>query len=172
MKYTKHILVAIAILLFSFLFSFYARTYNNGSNSIALILAICLFTFFIFNLVIRKIAWFKPYFTSKYNFLATKFRTKIEFDIPKELMFKKVIEVIENSKFKIQLVNEDKFEIFAISPVSFKSWGENIYIDFQEDDGKTVMNFCSATISQIYSWGKNEQNYDQLVQSIEESLII
>ena len=56
--------------------------------------------------------------------------------------------------------------------MSFKSWGENIYIDFQEDDGKTIMNFCSATISQIYSWGKNEQNYDQLVQNIEESLII
>ena len=172
MKYTKHVLVALAILLLSFLFSFFARSYNYGNNSIALILAICLFSFFIFNLIIRKIAWFKPYFTSKYNFFSTKFRTNIEFDIPKDLMFNKVIEVIENSKFKIQLVNQDKFEIFATSPMSFKSWGENIYIDFREDDGKTIMNFCSATISQIYSWGKNEQNYDQLIQNIEESLII
>jgi hypothetical protein len=172
MKYTKHILVAFSILLFSFLFSYLVRSYNNGINSFGLILAICLFSFFIFNLIVRKIAWFKPYFTSKYNFFSTKYRTKIEFDIPKDLMFKKVIEVIENSKFKIQLVNEDMFEVFAISPMSFKSWGENIYIDFQEDDGKTIMNFCSATISQIYSWGKNEQNYDQLVQNIEESLII
>ena len=111
MKYIKHVLVVLAILVFSFLFSFFARSYNNGINSIGLILAICLFSFFIFNLIVRKIAWFKPYFTSKYNFFSTKYRTKIEFDIPKDLMFKKVIEVLENSKFKIQSVNEDKFEV-------------------------------------------------------------
>lgn len=172
MNYFKHVLIFLCIILGSYVLSHVVTTYNNGDNSIGFAFILLIVSFFVFNILVRKIAWFKPYFTSKYNFLSTKFRTKIEFDISEELMFEKVIEVMESSRFTLKQINKDTFEIFAISPMSFRSWGENIYIDFKEEEGKTVLNFCSATIFQLYSWGKNKENYNKLIQHIEESLTI
>jgi len=154
------------------LYASFARWYNGGYNSAGWILVVFFISFIVFNFVVRKIVWFKPYFTSKYNFFSTKFRTQNEYDIPKDLMFKKVIEVLDSSKFKIHWSDTDKFEIFAMSGPSFWSWGENIYIDFKEEDGKTLMNFCSVAVFQLYTWGKNEDNYEDLINNIEESLII
>jgi hypothetical protein len=128
--------------------------------------------FFIINLLIRKSLSFKDYFTSKYNLFTTKVWHRKSYDIPKELMFEKVIEVINNSKFKLIEANDDKLGILAISAITFKSWGENLYIGFETKNNETVMNFCSTTIFQIYSWGKNENNYETLLHDIDNSLIV
>ena len=56
--------------------------------------------------------------------------------------------------------------------MSFKSWGENIYIDIEErEPGKTKINIISTAL-QVYTWGKNEQNFDKMVLEIEDSLIV
>ncbi len=169
MKNFKHLLVILVLVSIPF---FYAKLPVEPNNLIWKIIPIVLISLFLFNLLVRKVTWFKPYFTSKFNLFTTKFRMQKEFDIPKELMFQKLIEVIKNSNFKIVNVNEVNNEIFATSPFSLMSWGENLYIDFQEEKENTVMYFCSVTLFQIYSWGKNEQNYNKLVNDIEESLII
>jgi hypothetical protein len=127
---------------------------------------------FIFSSIVRKKTSFKNFFTSKYNLLTTKFRKTQEFDFPKDLLFEKFVEVLESTGFKITETNKETGDLFAISSVSFSSWGENIYITLEEQNDHTTMNFCSTTFFQIYSWGKNERNYERMFNQFEESLII
>ena len=87
-------------------------------------------------------------------------------------MFEKIIEVINHSDFKLVESDKDKFEILAISTITFKSWGENLYISFETKGNETIMKFYSATLFQIYSWGKNEKNCTDLLNEIESSLTI
>ncbi len=168
MKTFKHILVALSIMLFSGLMTFYLKP----NNPIIMGSSFLILGFFIFNLIIRKSLKYKEYFTSPYNLFTTKVRYQKSYDIPKDLMFEKIIEVINNSNFKLVDTNKEKFEILAISTTIFKSWGENLYLSFETNENKTIMKFCSATLFQIYSWGKNEKNYNDLLNEVESSLII
>lgn len=168
MKTLKHISVAFLIMAFSGLSTYYLKP----NNPIMMTFLFLIVGFFIFNLIIRKSLSFKSYFTSQYNLFTTKVRSEKSYDIPKELMFKKIIEVINHSDFKLVETDEDKFEILAISTITFKSWGENLYINFETKGNETIMKFCSSTLFQIYSWGKNEKNYDDLLNEIESSLIV
>lgn len=127
---------------------------------------------FVFNFMIRNNANFQSYFTSRYNFLTSKYKASISSDLPKELMFQKMIEVVENSKLKLVSVDESTSKIFATKGLSWQSWGENIYIDFEEKKNETKMNFTSTTVVGIVSWGRNEKNYSGLLSNYEESLTI
>ena len=168
MKTLKHISVAFLIILISGLSPYYLKP----NNPIMMTFLFLIVGFFIFNLIIRKSLSFKSYFTSRYNLFTTKVRSVKSYDIPKELMFEKIIEVINHSDFKLVETDENKFEILAISKITFKSWGENLYINFETKGNETIMKFCSSTLFQMYSWGKNEKNYDDLLNEIESSLIV
>lgn len=87
-------------------------------------------------------------------------------------MFEKVIEVIQSSKFKLVETDQEKFEILATSPMTIWTWGENIYISFESIGKETQLKFCSTSFFGMYSWGKNEKNYDDFFNQIESSLII
>ncbi len=164
----KHIFVAVLIMLISGLMTYYLQP----NNPFMIVLLFLFIGFFIFNLIIRKSLSFKNYFTSPYNLFTTKVRYQKSYEIPKDLMFEKIIEVINNSDFKLVETNKEKLEILAISTITFKSWGENLYINFKTNGNITIMKFCSTTLFQMYSWGKNEKNYDDLLNDIESSLII
>jgi len=69
-------------------------------------------------------------------------------------MYEKITEIIDNSKFKLVDTNNEKLEILAISSITFKSWGENLYISLEANGNNTLMKFCSTTLFQIYSWVK------------------
>ncbi len=168
MKTFKHILVAVLIMLISGLMTYYLKP----NNHIMMVLLFLIIGFFIFNLIIRKSLLFKNYFTSPYNLFTTKVRYQKSYDIPKDLMFEKIIEVIDISDFKLVETNKEKLEILAISTITFKSWGENLYISFESNGNETIMKFCSTTLFQMYSWGKNEKNYNNLLNDIESSLIV
>src|SRR6056297_3589749 len=79
---------------------------SEPENPVLLIVPLLILGFFIFNLVIRRSLFFKNYFSSPFNLLTSKVQSEKAFDIPKELMFEKMIEVIDHSKFK--LVEADK----------------------------------------------------------------
>lgn len=168
MKTLIHISEAVLIVLISSLIPYYIRT----NNPIMMTVLFLIVGFFIFNLVIRKSLSFKNYFISPYNLFTAKVHYQKTYGIPRGLMFEKIIEVINNSGFKLVETNKEKLEILAISTITFKSWGENLYISFETNGNETVMKFCSTTLFQIYSWGKNEKNYDELLNDIENSLIV
>ena len=164
--FIKNALVFIAI--FAVVMLIFPLLGQYGLNIWAAITAVI----FLFSIIVRKQLSFKPYFTSKYNLLTSKFRREREFDFPKDLLFDKLVEVLESAELKVVHTNKEKGEIFALSQMTFSSCGENIYITLSEKNDHTVMHFCSATFFQIYSWGKNERNYERLFNEFEESLII
>lgn len=177
MKYITHkpalkdirIWIALAIV---FVLPFLIGNYLDPGNPVLLVTIFLIVGFFIFNLVIRKSLSFKNYFTHRYNLLTSKVRAEKSFDIPKELMFEKVMEVINDSKFTLAEADRERFEILAIAPISWFSWGENVYVSFETSGDETVMKFCSATLFQIYDWGKNEKNFSHLMDEFESSLTV
>jgi hypothetical protein len=177
MKYITHkptirdikIWIAFSVLA---VLPFLISNYLEPNEPILVITIFLILGFFIFNLFIRKSLFYKNYFTNQYNILTSKVHSEKTFDISKELMFEKIIEVINNSEFKLVEADKKKFEILAITTITFKSWGENLYISMETVKGETVMKFCSATLFQVSSWGKNEKNYDDLLNQIESSLTI
>lgn len=168
MKAFKHLLVAGALVVVTVM----AMPLINSESPVLYITALLSFAFFVFNYAVRKSLSYKGYFTSKYNVLTNKVWSEKAYDLPKELMFEKMIEVIEDSSFKLVDSNSDRFEILAISKITFTSWGENIYISFETRGEETIMKFCSSTFLGAYDWGKNEKNYNKLMNDIDLSFTI
>ncbi|MEJ6590301.1 MAG: hypothetical protein QNL43_10925 [Crocinitomicaceae bacterium] len=166
MKTSKHLLALSAMGLILFLNIKYPQ------HHLLLIIAFPLLLGFCFNLAFRKRIYFKPYFMSNWNFLTATHKSSSETNISSGLMFEKMLEVLVGSNYKVQYSDKDKKEIFVTTTMSFKSWGENIYIDIEErEPGKTKINIISTAL-QVYTWGKNEQNFDKMVLEIEDSLIV
>lgn len=161
----------VAVLLIVLVSAAFAKWIVKESVFAFLLTGILIF-FFLFNLLVRYNISFKPYFLSKWNILSSKFSREIEIDVPKELVFEKLLEVITNSSFAIKYKNKDKFEILATSKLSWLSWGENIYIELILLKGITLIKFDSVTFFQIYSWGKNENNFQDFIQKLDESLTV
>ena len=173
MKTNRNLTAIILIVILSGSFAALAALFPG--NLLIMGLVFIPLAFMLFNLGVRKSLAYRNYFTSVSNIFTTKFRHKMIFDIPADLMFEKLVEVLqEGNHHKLTLVdmNEEKRELLAITQISMKSWGENVYIDLEEIDGETVLNFCSTTMFQVYDWGKNEKNYDALFEEIENSLTI
>ncbi|MFW6248377.1 MAG: hypothetical protein ACOC4J_01245 [Bacteroidota bacterium] len=178
MKYIKHtptrkdIKIWVSLFLFIVIIPLFVAIYSEGKNQVFLITSIIIIGFFILNLVLRKSLSLKKYYTHPFNPLTSKVCYEKTYDIPKKLMFEKIIEVLKYSEFELVETNKDRFEILAITKISLKSWGENIYIDLDANGNETIMKFCSVTIFQIYDWGKSEKNYKDLCEQIESSLTI
>jgi hypothetical protein len=178
MKYINHtptwkdFKIWIAFLLLLVVIPGWSGYYFRSENPAVLVPLLFLIGFFIFNLVVRGFLSSKNYFTHPYNLLTSKFFLEKTMDIPRELMFEKMIEVIDQSDFKLADADPDKFEILATTRITWTSWGENLYISFEEMGAETIMKFCSVTLFQIYSWGKNEKNYADLLEEFETSLTI
>lgn len=168
MQTTKNILLFLLIISFSGFLGYFFEP----DQPVSAIVAMSFLGFFIFNLIVRNSMAFQGYFTSPLNVFTSKVRTEKTYDIPKELMFEKVKEVIADSSFRLKGTNEQTFEVLATTRLTFKSWGENMYIKCIEQGDQTVMKVCSLTFFQMVSWGKNEQNCNNLLNEIENSLTV
>lgn len=125
-----------------------------------------------FNLLVRKSIRMKPYFLCPSNIFSAKVKKAFDIEIPAELAFHKVIEVMNESNLKLVDKDEHKLEILAISKTSWQSWGENVYISVEENNGNTILHFDSAALFQMFTWGKNEDNYRQFFRKLEDSFTI
>lgn len=178
MKYIEHrprhqdIKIWVAILFLIVLIPLISGYFLRSESPLAWIPLGLIITFLLFNLLVRKSLAFKNYFTSPYNLLTAKVRFEQRFDIPQELMFNKIIEVVNDSPFTFVAADKERFELLATSGISFQSWGENLYISVEKSGDETAMKCCSATLFQLYAWGKNEKNIHKLLDEIEYSLTI
>lgn len=128
--------------------------------------------FFVLNMAVRRKLNYKGYFTSPSNILTSKSMVERTYDIPVDLMYEKLKEVIDDSSFNLTDFNAQRHEILATSNISFWSWGENLYLSMVPDVEQTKVTFISATFFQVYAWGKNDRNLDKVVEEIEDSLTI
>ncbi len=145
---------------------------QKKAPDLLIVLAVISSSLFLFSMIVRNSMRFKPYFTSRYNVLTSKVRHQMEFDLPKDILFEKMREVLTEAGFKVHHAEKDAGILFATSAISFFSWGENIYVDITESSGKTKVDFCSACFFGIVSWGRNEKNYERMMETFENSLII
>lgn len=167
MKNFKHgVMVIVLLAITVFISRFNVETYVL---KVFIVFSVLLASF---NLIFRKSLVFKNYFTSKYNVLTSKFHSEKTYDISEDLMFQKVIEIINDSKFKVAKIDKMKLEILATSPISFTSWGETLYISFDENSNGSTMKFCSVSLFGMYSWGRNETNYNGMLRLVEDSLTV
>lgn len=157
----------------AFMGFFIAILVNNGGFNVVALVAILILAVFIFNFIVRQKLSFKRYFTSKHNLLTSKTFSEHSYGgVPKEIMYEKMIEVFSNSRFRLADSDNERLEILAIAKTTFYSWGENLYISFETRGGETIMKLCSVTVFQIYASGKNEENLDNLLAELDDSLII
>ncbi len=162
----------IVIIVFIFCIIVLCIIGNERIVGLYILCSIPIFGPVIFNISIRKNLWFKPYFLSKYNILTSKKRFQKEFDFSKELLFHKLLEVLHDSGFKIIQTNENTGDIFAITLMSWFSFGENIYISLDELNGKTTLDFQSVYLRRYVTSDKNMINYELMREEFEKSLII
>lgn len=127
---------------------------------------------FGFNLLVRKSLYFKPYFLSKINVFSAQSGNKFVVDIPVDLAFDKIKEVIAESHFKLITEDRNKLELLAISKISWSSWGETIYFTLEESGNKTLVKFDSVALFQVYTWGKNDDNCTLFSEKLENSFTI
>ncbi len=147
--------------------------YQYPNNTVFLkAVPILIITLFVLTMLVRDRLTFQKYFTSKYNILTSKKQYSQTFDIPVDLLFEKIIEVAKAGSFKIADINKNQHLILLTSGFAFKSWGENIYIGFNTEGTQTELKFCSVTIFQMFSWGKNTSNIQNLIFDIESSFVI
>ena len=92
MKNIKHILAVIVIILISWL----NIKYIDGP--ILIIVGSLLSAALLFNFSIRKELQFKSYFLNKYNFLVSTHFSKSQTEISSELMYEKMLEVLQDSR--------------------------------------------------------------------------
>lgn len=157
----------------AFMGFFIAILVNNGGFNVVALVAILILAVFIFNFIVRQKLSFKRYFTSKHNLFSTKVYSEHSYGgVPKEIMYEKMLEVFSNSRFRLVDSNREKLEILAIAKTSLLSWGENLYISFETREDETIMKLFSVTVFQMYAWGKNEKNLDNLLVELDDSLII
>lgn len=127
---------------------------------------------FLFHFMVRKKHSYKNFFLSKWNIFTSKHQEAKTISIAPDLVFNKLLEVLEKSDFKIITKNETTFEIFVTTRTSFTSWGENIYISINNKNNESNMIIESTTFFGALDWNKNQNNFNTLISNFEESLTI
>lgn len=113
------------------------------------------FAFVIALLVYRKITNNKEAALSK--FVISK-------DVAAEVNLKnKIISALDSSGFQTITYHEKENRITANTSISFKSWGEIVEIQLEENKSNPEIVFKSicAFPFQIYDWGKNKRNFNK-----------
>ena len=173
-KQIKLIIILTAIILLQ-IYSVYYEVSACGWTLKIKILSVISFVIsgmLIGSLILRKKLVFKSWILSKMNFLMAKEVTIFKSEISKDLLFGKLLEVIEESDFDLADSNKDTFEIVATTFPNFYTWGENMYVEITEiENNMSEIKFTSATIFG-YSWKRNKKNTDKFFQLFEESLTI
>jgi len=145
----------------------------TGEPIFSLSIFIIPITFLIVNLILRKRIQFKSWFLSKLNIFLDKEESVITSDIPPDLLYEKVLLVIDESKFKLIDSITEKFQILTSTSPNFWTWGENIYVEIIEKNNTiSEIKITSVTIFGSYSWNRNKKNHQHFCKLFEQSLTI
>lgn len=127
----------------------------------------------VFNLMIRKSLSYKSWFLNSLNFLLERKFYNQKSEISADLLYDKIIEVIDNSEFQLLDTDKESYSILCGTVTNFWTWGENIYIQIEPNEDETVsIQFVSTTLFGGWSWKRNQNNYESFISSFEDSLTI
>lgn len=169
MRYFKHFLAVVAIIVIAVIPSLF--TTDTSLHIISLIAGVLLVSQIITFGNRNNLNW-KEFYTSPYNILTAKKSETYDFDISQELLFEKAAEVMKGSGLKVKKIDSTKKIILCTAPITFKSWGENVYVTVNKKDDNSSELIYESVAFQAYTWGKNEDNAADFKQKLEESFII
>lgn len=173
MRNFKNLIAAAVLTLYVILlFTGVLRSYLGDSLFGGWLLVYVIIGFYIFNFSVRKILFFKSYFSSKFNILCCGHEVNFDVDIPADLLFDKLIEVIQGSDYRLRKVDKMNRLLLSTSSFSSLSWGENIYIQLNPKSEFTQVSIYSVCIVGVYDWGRNKTNCGNIMRELEESLIV
>lgn len=162
-------------LLFTLIFLVLYRLISHYTGKIWLPLLVFVIPvgLLIVNLMIRKSLRYKTWFLSSLNLLLERKSYSTKSQISADLLFDKIIEVIQESEFQLLDTDKDSLRILCGTSTNFLTWGENIYIQIEtNEDGTTSIQFVSTTLFGGSSWKRNQNNYESFIASFEDSLTI
>lgn len=125
----------------------------------------------LFNFMIRKRLSFENYFRSPMNVWTLVFTKIYDIELPKDLLYAKLDEVLRTNGFSLVNKDDQKHKLLAITKFNFWSWGENLYVKINEHNNKTSIEFCSASVFSI-TCGRNKRNFEKLVEGLDNALIV
>ena len=161
------------VLSLAFFLVYRLTSYLTGEIWLSLLVFTPLVGFLVMNLLLRKSLRYKSWFLNTVNLLLETKTYHSEIDLSSDLLFEKLLEVIEDSEFKLLDIDKDSLQILCGTSVNFRTWGENIYIQlYGTKDAATSVQFVSTTLFSGRSWNRNEQNYESFIASFEASLTI
>jgi hypothetical protein len=126
----------------------------------------------VFNLSVRKRLSYSNWFLSSRNFLHERRAHSSESELDTELLYAKLLEVVENLEFDLLDHDENKLKILLGTSTNFLTWGENIYIQIAPSSNGSMIEFTSVTLFGNTSWKRNDKNFDSFIESFESSLIV
>ena len=130
------------------------------------------FSYYTFNVLVYRFYRFKNYFLSPLNFMSKKRRVQIKYELSKDIIFDKYLEIIQGTEFEVLYKNEEKGELFLCTLTNLFVWKQNLYLKLIEKNGETIVTIDCATVNQMVSWGANKQRTDALIQRMEDAFII
>lgn len=148
-------------------------SYYSGKPLVSLLIFAIPILFLLINFLLRKKLRYKPWFLNTLNFLLAKKTKVFTSEIPEELLFQKLLNVVEESEFKLLDADLNTKNILVATGVNFLTWGENIYIEIKPVESEIVeVKVVSVTIFGSHSFNRNTANYQSFYNAFEESLTI
>ncbi|MCH2225919.1 MAG: hypothetical protein MK066_14210 [Crocinitomicaceae bacterium] len=146
--------------------------YTTGYPLVSLLVFILPILILSSHLILRRKLRYRSWFLNKSNRLVERIHQETTSDISSELLFEKLVEVINKSEFNLLDTDPVKLQVLASTSVNFWTWGENIYIEVIPTNETSQVNLTSVTIFGNYSWNRNKKNHEHFYRSFEESLTI
>jgi len=86
-------------------------------------------------------------------------------------LFKTCVKVLQDLKINIDYENDVDGIIQGVTKRSLRSWGEDIEIRLRKlENNKTEIIVNSKASAQLFSWGKDNENEEQIISSIKKAL--
>jgi hypothetical protein len=170
MKYGKHLLAILFIVIIG-IAPTYLLKYEGGFNYL-LAFGLVILAYQAVSFIFRSNLNWKDFYTSKFNILTAKQTEYLNFEIDQETLFEKAKEMLAENGYKKLIVDNDRHLILVKEPISFKSWGENIYVTLIDQGNGNSQLIYESVAFQVYTWGKNEDNGKKFLQNMEDSFTI
>lgn len=160
----------ISIFLFGTYFSLRLLHVNYWISLSVFLIPIILL---IVSFSIRKKLKFKSWFLSPKNILIERNSRIITSEIESVLLFEKLLEVIEDSEFKLFDSDQSSNSLLCGTTANIITWGENVYIFINEKkNNSSEVLVVATTIFGSNSWGRNDKNHRSFFDQLENSLTV
>ncbi len=103
--------------------------------------------------------------------MANKYTGTLQLQVPLEQAKVKTEEALLKAGFKMSKWVEQNNAFYSESSLTIWSWGEDIQVNFQDNEQGTLVTFTSSCklSTQIVDWGKNKKNAKKFFTALEAS---